>query len=160
MLIYQISLKLYTANSGINFFLYCISGHKFRKDLKEILFCSGIANRAITRGRSQSNTAYSKTCSIAALVPFLHSNCKPDSNVQGKRHICEKLLVCYKYLHFLPCNTKTGQQCRFESLVFICNVPEHLRYRNSKHTVLIFMSNLFTDAKYLIPPLFLKINII
>ena len=39
MLIYQISFKLYSTNSGINFFLYCISGQKFRNDLKEILFC-------------------------------------------------------------------------------------------------------------------------
>ena len=31
--------KLYNTNSGINFFLYCISGRKFRNDLKEIL-CS------------------------------------------------------------------------------------------------------------------------
>ena len=42
MIIYQISYKLYATNSGINFFLYCISGQKFRNDLKEILchlFC-------------------------------------------------------------------------------------------------------------------------
>ena len=39
MLFFQISSKLYTTNSGINFFLYCISGQKFRNDLKEILFC-------------------------------------------------------------------------------------------------------------------------
>ena len=39
ILIYQISSKLYSTNSGINFFLYCISGQKFRNDLKEILFC-------------------------------------------------------------------------------------------------------------------------
>ena len=39
MLIYQITSKLYTTNSGINFLLYCISGQKFRNDLKEIL-CS------------------------------------------------------------------------------------------------------------------------
>ena len=37
MIIYQISYKLYATNSGINFFLYCISGQKFRNDLKEIL---------------------------------------------------------------------------------------------------------------------------
>ena len=37
MLIYQTSYKLYSTNSGINFFLYCISGQKFRNDLKEIV---------------------------------------------------------------------------------------------------------------------------
>ena len=37
MLFYHISHKLYTTNNGINFFLYCISGQKFRNDLKEIL---------------------------------------------------------------------------------------------------------------------------
>ena len=38
-LFYEIGYKLYSTNSGINFFLYCISGQKFRNDLKEI-FCS------------------------------------------------------------------------------------------------------------------------
>ena len=41
MLIYQITAKLYISNSGINFFLYCISGQKFRNDLKELLCCFG-----------------------------------------------------------------------------------------------------------------------
>ena len=37
---YHISQKLYHTNNGINFFLYCISGQKFRSDLKELLCCS------------------------------------------------------------------------------------------------------------------------
>ena len=37
MLFYQLSVRLYYTNSGINFFLYCISGKKFREDLKELL---------------------------------------------------------------------------------------------------------------------------
>ena len=37
MLFSEITGKLYASNSGINFFLYCISGKKFRNDLKEIL---------------------------------------------------------------------------------------------------------------------------
>ena len=40
MILFQVTYKLYTSNSGINFFLYCISGQKFRNDLKEILCCS------------------------------------------------------------------------------------------------------------------------
>ena len=44
MLIYQITSKLYTTNSGVNFLLYCISGKKFRNDLKEILVCSSITD--------------------------------------------------------------------------------------------------------------------
>ena len=39
LLISEISYKLYVTNSGINFFLYCISGKKFRNDLKEIMCC-------------------------------------------------------------------------------------------------------------------------
>ena len=39
MFFYQISNKLYMTNIDINFFLYCISGQKFRNDLKEILCC-------------------------------------------------------------------------------------------------------------------------
>ncbi len=41
ILMYHLSSKLYFTNSGVNFFLYCISGQKFRSDLKELLcFCS------------------------------------------------------------------------------------------------------------------------
>ena len=39
ILIFEISYKLYVTNSGINFFLYCISGKKFRNDLKELVCC-------------------------------------------------------------------------------------------------------------------------
>ena len=38
MILFQVTYKLYTSNSGIIFFLYCISGKKFQNDLKEILF--------------------------------------------------------------------------------------------------------------------------
>ena len=71
MLFFQVSSKLYSTNSGINFFLYCISGQKFRKDLKEILFYRGISNRAITRDGSQSNAVCSntsKTCNTSSLT--------------------------------------------------------------------------------------------
>ena len=37
MLLYYLTTRLYFTNSGINFFLYCISGRKFREDLKELL---------------------------------------------------------------------------------------------------------------------------
>ena len=39
MFLVQFTYKLYASYSGINFFLYCISGKKFRNDLKEILCC-------------------------------------------------------------------------------------------------------------------------
>ena len=39
MLLYHFSYKLYNTNCGINFFLYCISGKKFRNDLKETVCC-------------------------------------------------------------------------------------------------------------------------
>ena len=37
----RVSHNLYTTNSCINFFLYCISGKKFRNDLKKILCSAG-----------------------------------------------------------------------------------------------------------------------
>ena len=37
MFIFEFSYKLYVTNSGINFFLYCLSGQKFRNDLKEMV---------------------------------------------------------------------------------------------------------------------------
>ena len=45
MFIYQITAKLYISNSGINFFLYCISGQKFCNDLKDLLSCCGVSHR-------------------------------------------------------------------------------------------------------------------
>ena len=37
LLLFHVTHKLYNTNSGIKIFLYCISGQKFRNDLKEIL---------------------------------------------------------------------------------------------------------------------------
>ena len=54
MLIFQITTKLYITNSGINFFLYCISGKKFRHDLKETFRCCDISHSSISRGKGAS----------------------------------------------------------------------------------------------------------
>ena len=40
ILLYDFTALLYISNSGINFFLYCISGKKFLNDLKDLLCCS------------------------------------------------------------------------------------------------------------------------
>ena len=53
MFISEISYKLHVTNSGINFFLYCVSGKKFRNDLKEIVCC-------ITRSPSSSDSEESR----------------------------------------------------------------------------------------------------
>ena len=63
MLLYQITFKLYTTNSGINFLLYCISGQKFRNDLKEIL-CSSSKTESLSE---LSLSIRSETC-------FVHTN--------------------------------------------------------------------------------------
>ena len=55
MLFFQITFKLYTTNNGINFFLYCISGKKFRNDLKEIL-CSIGRSRGSHNGKQISKS--------------------------------------------------------------------------------------------------------
>ena len=44
ILFYQTSHKLLNTNFGINFFLYCLSGRKFRNDLKDILSCNRKSN--------------------------------------------------------------------------------------------------------------------
>ena len=41
---YHLSDKLYHTNNGINFFLYCISGQKFRSDLRDLLYCSNVSS--------------------------------------------------------------------------------------------------------------------
>ena len=52
----EISFKLYVTNSGINFFLYCISGQKFRNDLKEIVCCIRRTNFSSNESRTDGNT--------------------------------------------------------------------------------------------------------
>ena len=56
MFIYQVTAKLYISNSGINFFLYCISGQKFRNDLKETLCCFSNGHPSGTGSKSQSQS--------------------------------------------------------------------------------------------------------
>ena len=54
LLVAQVTGKLYPTNSGINFFLYCISGKKFRNDLKEIFRCSSTYKSPVTESKSNS----------------------------------------------------------------------------------------------------------
>ena len=56
LLIFEISYKLYVTNSGINFFLYCVSGKKFRKDLKEIVCCVRIVGSSSQESHSRANS--------------------------------------------------------------------------------------------------------
>ena len=57
LLVFQITAKLYKTNSGINFLLYCVSGKKFRNDLKEILSCFNHSGQSENKRKdgSQSN---------------------------------------------------------------------------------------------------------
>ena len=69
LLVGQVTGKLYPTNSGINFFLYCLSGKKFRNDLKEILCCSSTSKSSVTGSKSnstqldfaKSDTSFSKS---------------------------------------------------------------------------------------------------
>ena len=61
MLLSEISYKLYVTNSGINFFLYCVSGQKFRNDLKEIVCC---IRRSSSCSTSEESYFHTNTSSI------------------------------------------------------------------------------------------------
>ena len=63
-LIYEITSKLYLSNSGINFLLYCISGQKFRNDLKDILCYSRTKSRSVTGSKDGSHSTVSETSSV------------------------------------------------------------------------------------------------
>ena len=71
LLIFQITVQLYSTNSGINFFLYCMSGQKFRNDLMEILCCSNISNHSATasKGTSRSNDTENNTVDFNLAIP-------------------------------------------------------------------------------------------
>ena len=59
MLFFHVSHKLYHTNNAVNFFLYCISGQKFRSDLKEILCCIGKSGFKLNEDELWSNTSTS-----------------------------------------------------------------------------------------------------
>ena len=65
ILFFHITHKLYNTNNAINFFLYCISGQKFRNDLKEI-FCS-------SRRSSSKSTSCSTVSSSTVFQPAYDS---------------------------------------------------------------------------------------
>ena len=56
ILFFQITYKLLTTNSGINFFLYCVSGRKFRNDLKEVL-CGTRQSSGSSLGRERNKSS-------------------------------------------------------------------------------------------------------
>ena len=58
---YHLTNKLYHTNNGINFFLYCTSGQKFRGDLKDLLHCSEVSS--IYDGEKLQSNATDITCS-------------------------------------------------------------------------------------------------
>ena len=72
MFLYQITSKLYTTNSGINFLLYCISGKKFRNDLKEILCFSDTTSSSFPGSKDGSQTNDTEVSSIQTIT----SRCK------------------------------------------------------------------------------------
>ena len=63
LLIFQLTSKLYATNSGINFFLYCISGQKFRNDLKGILCCVCNSHPPVNVGRDEPHSTAVENCS-------------------------------------------------------------------------------------------------
>ena len=60
-LFYQLSGKLYYTNHGINFFLYVMSGHKFRSDLK---------NFFITKERMDNGNTGSNISTVRSTIPM------------------------------------------------------------------------------------------
>ena len=55
LLMFEITHKLYNTNNGVNFFLYCISGERFRNDLRKIMCCV-----AKSSGSSSAKTKYNE----------------------------------------------------------------------------------------------------
>ena len=74
MLFYYLCTRLYFTHSGINFFLYCISGRKFRGDLKELFSCGRNCtskriikdhfSSTVTSYTGRSETIVSRPCEV------------------------------------------------------------------------------------------------
>ena len=54
LLMFEITHKLYNTNNGINFFLYCISGERFRNDLRTIM-CYSWKSGDLSSAKIKSN---------------------------------------------------------------------------------------------------------
>ena len=75
-LILVLSAKTHIMNSGVNFFLYCLSGSKFRADLIILLGCSGKGDRfkkrgvvsGTTEGKSKSSFNETRISTISGTV--------------------------------------------------------------------------------------------
>ena len=65
MLFFQITHKLYHTNNGINFFLYCISGQKFRNDLKDMLCCCRDSFPDSQRGKIGNKDSEAETTAVS-----------------------------------------------------------------------------------------------
>ena len=76
MLFFQMTYKLYAANNGINFFLYCLSGQKFRNDVKEIL--CGSTSESASSNESESNAT--------VLSTMKRIRCSDRLNILETRH--------------------------------------------------------------------------
>ena len=58
----MITYALFITSNGINFFLYCISGQKFRQDLREML-CRSSTNAMKGQNESQSHQVFTLSAS-------------------------------------------------------------------------------------------------
>ena len=58
-LFYHVMHKMFYTNNGINFFLYVISGRKFRNDLKQLFVCNRDKGTYTYSGSSDTNTKIS-----------------------------------------------------------------------------------------------------
>ena len=72
MFLYQVTSKLYTTNSGINFLLYCISGQKFRYDLKDILCCFSTTDHSSPANKHGSHS----NCTELSFISTIKSGCR------------------------------------------------------------------------------------
>ena len=69
-----ITYALLVTNNGINFFLYCISGQRFRDDLKEMFCCNG--KICAKKNESQSGSVFTVSASQNTLESTIHSDHK------------------------------------------------------------------------------------
>ena len=62
-LFYHIAQKMFSTNNAINFFLYVMSGQRFRDDLVKLFKCNGNSRNV----RSQNNSSSSEHIRITAV---------------------------------------------------------------------------------------------
>ncbi|CAH1781137.1 unnamed protein product, partial [Owenia fusiformis] len=86
--------QMFFINCGINFFLYCITGNRFRAEMIKLFCCRRMEKRHAPPKTSVnymlSNTKSTQTIEIETAVCLVEHGLAPINNINANQHECTK----------------------------------------------------------------------